>query len=319
MLVLSLFDGISGGQVSINRLGIKDYVYYASEIDKYAIQITQKNYPNTIQLGDVRDIKGSELSKIDLLIGGSPCQGFSFAGKQLNFNDPRSALFFEFVRLLREVKPRYFLLENVVMKKEYQDVISQALGVEPIMINSSLVSGQSRKRLYWTNIKEEYINFFQKKSSIPQPQDKGILETDIKSPTKPLNKPICITNINPSGKGQNGNVYDINGKSPTLTTNKGEGIKIIGYANINGHEQIKRVYSPEGKAPTLTAIQGGNQEAKISLDNLTWRKLTPVECERLQTFSDNYTEGISNSQRYKALGNSFTVDVIKHILSYMEL
>lgn len=232
------------------------------------------------------------------------------------------------------------------MKKEYQDVISQALGVELIMINSSLVSGQSRKRLYWTNIKEEYINFFQKKSNIPQPQDKGILLKDIlelnefiyqkprgfnkgglfkdKSPTLTSNhfqenNIIIIDNINPSGKGQNGNVFDVNGKSPTLTTNKGEGIKIIGYANINGHEQIKRVYSPEGKSPTLTAIQGGNQEAKISLDNLTWRKLTPVECERLQTFPDGYTEGISNSQRYKALGNSFTVDVIKHILSYMEL
>lgn len=308
--VLSLFDGISGGQVAINRLGIKYYVYYASEIDKYAIKVTQKNYQNTIQLGDVRNIKGSDLPKIDLLIGGSPCQGFSFAGKQLNFNDERSKLFFEFVRLLREVKPRYFLLENVVMKKEYQDVISQVLGVEPTMINSSLVSGQSRKRLYWTNIKEEYINFFQKKSGIPQPQDKGILLKDIlqsdefiyqkprgfnkgglfkdKSPTLTSNhfqenNIIIIDNINPSGKGQNGNVFDVNGKSPTLT-----------------------------------AIQGGNQEAKISLNNLTWRKLTPVECERLQTFPDNYTEGISNSQRYKALGNSFTVDVIKHILSYME-
>ena len=140
MKVLSLFDGISCGQVALERAGIKVDNYFASEIDKYAIKVTQKNYPNTIQLGDVCNIKGNELPKIDLLIGGSPCQGFSFAGKQLNFNDPRSELFFEFVRILKEVKPKYFLLENVKMKKEYQNVISKHLGVEPIEINSALVS-----------------------------------------------------------------------------------------------------------------------------------------------------------------------------------
>ena len=168
MNVLSLFDGISCGQIALERAGIKVDNYFASEIDKYAIKVTQKNYPNTIQLGDVCNIKCNELPKIDLLIGGSPCQGFSFAGKQLNFNDPRSKLFFEFVRILKEVKPKYFLLENVKMKKEYQNVISEHLGVEPIEINSALVSAQDRKRLYWTNI-----------PNINKPDDKGILLSDI--------------------------------------------------------------------------------------------------------------------------------------------
>jgi len=130
--VLSLFDGMSCGQIALNRIGIEYDNYFASEIDKHAIKVTQTNYPNTIQLGDVTKIKGSDLPKIDFLIGGSPCQGFSFAGKQLNFDDPRSQLFFEFVRILKECKPKYFLLENVKMKREYEDIISDALGVYPI-------------------------------------------------------------------------------------------------------------------------------------------------------------------------------------------
>jgi len=182
VVVLSLFDGISCGQVALKRVGIKIDKYFASEIDKYAIQVTQKNHPNTIQLGSVTEIKGNKLPKIDLLIGGSPCQGFSFAGKQLNFNDERSKLFFEFVRLLRECKPKYFLLENVKMKKEYQDIISKYLGVEPIEINSNLVSAQDRKRLYWTNI-----------PNITQPKDKGILLKSILEdlPFREL-KPFCF-------------------------------------------------------------------------------------------------------------------------------
>jgi len=164
MNVLSVFDGMSCGQIALNKLNIKYDKYYASEIDKYAIQQTKKNYPNTIHLGNVTKIKGSDLPQIDLLMGGSPCQGFSFAGKQLNFDDPRSALFFEFVRLLKETNPKYFLLENVRMKKEYQDVITEHLSVEPIMINSALVSAQNRVRLYWTNI-----------PNITQPEDKGIV------------------------------------------------------------------------------------------------------------------------------------------------
>ena len=150
--VLSLFDGMSCGQIALNKLGLKDYTYYASEIDKYAIQITQKNFPETIQVGDVTQLKSEDFTNIDLMFAGSPCQGFSFAGKQLAFDDPRSKLFFEFVRMLKEVKPKYFLLENVRMKKEYLDVISEQVGAQPTLINSSLLSAQSRQRYYWTNI-----------------------------------------------------------------------------------------------------------------------------------------------------------------------
>ena len=150
--VLSLFDGMSCGQIALDKLGIPVNKYFASEIDKYAIQVAKRNYPDMIHLGDVKEIDPDELPKIDLLIGGSPCQGFSFGGKGLNFDDPRSKLFFEFDRLLKALKPKYFLLENVKMKKESEQVITDYLGVEPVEINSNLVSAQNRKRLYWTNI-----------------------------------------------------------------------------------------------------------------------------------------------------------------------
>ena len=166
--VLSLFDGISCGQIALERAGIKVKNYFASEIDKNAIKVTRANYAKTIHIGDVKNVRAIDLPNIDLLIGGSPCQGFSFAGKQLNFDDPRSKLFFEFVRLLKEAKPKYFLLENVRMRKSSQDIISECLGCEPIEINSNLVSAQNRKRLYWTNIPD-----------IKQPKDKGILLQDV--------------------------------------------------------------------------------------------------------------------------------------------
>lgn len=152
MNVLSLFDGMSCGQIALNRIGLKYENYFASEIDKNSICVTQHNYPNTIQLGDVREIKSGDLPKIDLLIGGSPCTGFSFAGKRLNFNDPQSILFFEYVRLLKELKPKRFLLENVVMEPRHRNVISNILDVAPVEINSSLFSAQNRRRLYWTNM-----------------------------------------------------------------------------------------------------------------------------------------------------------------------
>lgn len=167
MNVLSLFDGISCGRVALDRAGIKYDNYYASEIDKYAIQVAMKNYPDIIQVGDVTKLNSESLPKIDLLIGGSPCQGFSFAGKGLNFGDPRSKLFFEFARLKDELNPKYWLLENVKMKNEYQDIINNILGVNGIIINSKLVSAQSRVRQYWTNIKFDEI------------EDKGILLQDI--------------------------------------------------------------------------------------------------------------------------------------------
>ena len=324
MNVLSLFDGMSCGQIALDQLGIPVDNYYASEIDKYAIQIAKKNYPNTIHLGDVTKVKGEDLEKIDLLLGGSPCQGFSFAGKQLNFNDPRSALFFEYVRLLKECNPKYFLLENVRMKKEYQDVITEHLGVEPIMINSALVSAQNRVRLYWTNI-----------PNITQPEDRGIVLKDIVE-----EMPVNTSNTFTEKQSNNNNEKPMQ----------------IGMAdNINGHDILKRIYSSEGKSPTLNAHGGGNTEPKIACgalrgrqitpgskeytqmlelrednktntltsvqkdnvltqDKMYYRKLTPLECERLQTVPDGYTEGVSNTQRYKMLGNGWTVEVIKHVL-----
>ena len=327
MNVLSLFDGISCGQIALERAGIKIESYFASEIDKYAIQVAQRNYPNTIQLGDVTKVKGNDLPRIDLLIGGSPCQGFSFAGKQLNFNDPRSKLFFEFVRLLKETQPTYFLLENVKMKKEYQDIISEYLGVEPIEINSSLVSAQNRKRLYWTNI-----------SGIKQPNDKGILLKDIVHETldfktamelaeyivpfdqtlQILDKEVQKGKIGYFRKDSQANrVYYVHGKAVTLCGEAGGGAAKMGQYlfgcitpdRVNKRQTGQR-FNDGNKFYTLTA-----QDRHGVLVEGYIRKLTPIECERLQTLPDNYTEGISNSQRYKRLGNGWTVDVISHILS----
>mgnify|MGYP003109687814 CR=1 FL=1 len=550
MKVLSLFDGMACGRIALDQLGIPVEKYYASEIDKYAMQVSQANYPNIIQVGDVCDLDPKDYMDVDLIQAGSPCQGFSMAGKQLAFNDPRSALFFEFIRLLKAIKPRYFLLENVRMKREFLQVISQQVsecypempfGIEPIFINSSLVSAQSRQRYYWTNI-----------PNIKQPTDRGIVLKDIleddfdsdrdksycidanysKTGAKPhhykdknrrqlVNKPIKVgmnveevkirkhkvdekelqtllrnskkdigktnkqiaseTNL-PVTKvehwfrtdnsfaipGDNvwlklktilnitdntfdkqimefeyrdgvyestQRVYSDQGKSPTLTasnkeqmietkkeyiskqsvekyvedvnaefndpynkktvkgdksttlrTNSSNGNmwvndkaiketkpKQVGVAvDIKGHDQIKRVYSPDGKSPTITTCGGGHREPKVVTggafrgraydkdgkrmdkdgvsvanktkqmlelrndsksnaittvgkdsiavnEDLTWRKLTPLECERLQTVPDNYTNHVSNTQRYKMLGNGWTVDVIKHIYKNMDI
>lgn len=253
MNVLSFFDGMSCGQIALQRTGIKVDNYFACEIDKYAIQVTQNNFPNTKQLGDVTKINGFDLLKIDLFIGGSPCQGFSFAGKQLNFEDPRSKLFFEYVRVLNEVKPKYFLFENVKMKKEWQDIISKELGVEPIEINSNLLSAQNRKRLYWTNIPNVTI-----------PKDKGILLENV------------ITNGIP-----------LKEKAQTILST---------IYKENAKSMIKR------KKWGLLVCENGVE-----------RKFTPKECEILQTVPDNYTRGVSDTQRYRMLGNGWTVDVIAHI------
>jgi DNA-cytosine methyltransferase len=292
--ILSLFDGMSCAQIAITKLGIKNYKYYASEIDNHAIKVAQANYPNTIQLGDVTKIKAKDLPKIDLLIAGSPCQGFSFAGKQLNFNDTRSALFFEFVRLLKELKPKYFLLENVKMKKEYQDVISDYLGVKPVFINSSLVSAQNRQRLYWCNWE------------VNQPEDKNIILADIiENNFVDRDKSYCIdanyfkgTNLEQYlAKKRRQIVFQINpdksagGKQPNMQN---------------------RVYHVSGKSIAITSSFGNRLNVGTSMSD--YRKLTPVECERLQTVPDNYTDHVSNTQRYKMLGNGFTIDVIVHIL-----
>lgn len=302
MNVLSLFDGMSCGQLALQRSNIPVTKYYASEIDKYAIKITQKNFPNTIQLGDVTDIPSYETikgNKIDLLIGGSPCQGFSFAGKHLNFDDPRSKLFFEYVRLKNILKPKYFLLENVKMKKESEDIITKYMGVKPIEINSSLVSAQNRKRLYWTNIPFK-----------GQPKDKGLVLKDILEDDSVVDrdKALCID----ANYFRGGTLKTYFGKSRRqLVFNR---CVQVGEADINGFDILKRVYSRCGKSPTLTTMSGGHREPKTIIGRDQWRKLTPLECERLQTVPDNYTEGVSNSQRYKMLGNGWTVDVIAHLL-----
>jgi len=534
MNVLSLFDGMSCGRIALERLGIQVDNYYASEIDKYAIQVSQANYPDIIQVGDITELDLSTLPKIDLVMGGSPCQGFSFAGKQLAFDDPRSALFFEFVRCVEELKPKYFLLENVRMKKEYLDVISEYMGVEPIMINSALVSAQNRVRYYWTNI-----------PGIEQPEQRGIVLRDILE-TNTSNEYLAGENLqknykggnqlNPNYKSQantihnadgksgticagthgyaNGYVADVDSKyylsdkaidymnrgsekytgkktraehyikhesekSKTLTANMHKGVpygviavdkpvkvgmnveqvkvrkhevdiislqyllremkkesgktnkqiaeetntpitkvehwfrtdssfaipsddiwfrlrevlgiktdvfdkQIMEFEYRDGvYESKQRVYSENGKSPTLTAGNKDQYIETISIDKekkqltikeatkkgyttiedgdcfdmtfpnsktrrgrnmkdksncltaanydymryehsdkdkeVYWRKLTPVECERLQTVPDNYTNHVSNTQRYKMLGNGWTIEVIAHILKNMEL
>ncbi len=279
MNVLSLFDGMSCGQIALNKLNKKIDNFYASEIDKHAIQVTQHNFPNTIQLGDVTELNTDKLPNIDLLIGGSPCQSFSNAGNGSGF-DGKSGLFYEYVRILNEVKPKYFLLENVKMKKEWQDVISEHLGTQPIRINSSLVSAQNRERLYWTNI-----------PNITQPDDKNILVSDI------LEK-------NVSDK------YYLSGKWAT-------------WMEKNGKSKLDKKYSvvnPD-KSITMLARQYSNWNGNFITDPsnfingnvINWnlvRKLTPVECERLQNVPDNYSQVVSDNQRYKMLGNGWTVDII---------
>lgn len=310
---------MSCGQLALQKANIKVDNYFASEVDPYAMKVAKHNFPNIKHIGDVTKVKAEDLPKIDLLIGGSPCQGFSFAGDQLAFDDPRSALFFEFVRLLEETKPKYFLLENVKMKKQFQDVISKYLGVEPIVINSSLLSAQNRVRLYWTNI-----------PNVQQPEDLGVLLKDVlEDGYTDRDKSYCLDAS--YYKGGNPEQY-FNKSRRQLVFERPCDIKefkesslchhIATATDISGNESIKRVYAPSGKSPALTTMQGGHREPKVSITGTAYRKLTPLECERLQTVPDNYTlvlndEGkqlVSNSQRYKMLGNGWTVDVISHIL-----
>ena len=381
MNVLSLFDGMSCGQLALERANVSVDNYYACEIDKYAMQIANKNFPNTIQLGDVSYINShgsDELNEgeIDLLMGGSPCQGFSFAGEQLAFDDPRSKLFFEFIRIMNDLKPKYVLLENVRMKKQFEDAITEHMGFPPQLLNSSVVSAQNRWRNYWFGT---YINGKYEQIMIPPLEDKGlvlkdILQTDHDEPPVPINernarhhknpnqKALCTTATMYKGAGNNGMTL-VDRLMPV-----GEAEE---YAHYN-YRATKEVYHMNGKAPTLLTMQGGNREPKVAtyspkggrivnrrldergvrkdyqmnlpltpqveireddktnclttvqkdnvvVEGMTWRKLTPVECERLQTLPDNYTEGVSKTQRYKMIGNGWTVDVIAHILGEMLL
>lgn len=305
MNILSLFDGMSCAQIALERCGIKYDKYFASEIDKYAIKVTQNNYPKTIQLGDVTKVSSKNISgKIGLLVAGSPCQGFSFAGKQLNFEDPRSKLFFEFVRIKNELNPDFFLLENVLMKQECQDVISQLLGVRPIQICSSLVSAQRRVRLYWTNI--PYIF---------HPTDRGILLKDIlDSGSCDRKKSLCIdANYFKGGSWENYQKKKKRQMIYQLNDDKSFGGKQPRHQD--------RIYADFGKSPCLTTLSSrtnvafSQSEKRLMVDTgIKYRKLTVSECEKLQTVPVGYTSCVSNSQAYKMLGNGFTVDVICHIL-----
>ena len=300
MNVLSLFDGMSCGQLALQRAGIQVDNYFAAEIDKYAIKVTQANFPSTTQLGDVTTVDPDKLPKIDLLIGGSPCQGFSFAGKQLNFDDPRSKLFWEYVRLLKALKPKYFLLENVKMKKESMDVITDALGVEPIFINSNRVSAQNRQRYYWTNIPMYAF-----------PEDKGIVLADIlEDGHVDRDKAHCID----ANYFKGGNLKSYFEKHRRQLVFSKDGMCHVGDADISDkYAYVNRVYHPDGKGPSLVASDGGHLQPKISKGTTEYRKLTPLECERLQTVPEGYTDHVSNTQRYKMLGNGWTVDVVSHI------
>jgi DNA-cytosine methyltransferase len=395
--VLSLFDGCSCAMIALDRLGVKPDNYFASEIDKYAIQVSKANWRQIKHIGDVTKINYFEgvlytefgnytVSFANgLICGGSPCQGFSFAGKQLNFEDPRSKLFFEFVRIYEEIKAEHpdvkVFLENVVMKKEYQAVISEALGMQCVMVNSSLVSAQNRKRLYWTNIP------FQ-----GQPADRGILLKDIledncttvlrwqnknagavlddqkgatlrASGGTDIRKRMKV--LQPTGVVLNhGEYQQRNEKAMCLDANYFKGadnhgqrtmIQVGMASDIKGRDQNRRIYSDEGKSPTLICTTGGHHEPKVAIRQInpskdaagkqpymqdrvydpnyksiavtteyasrlkvgetmqSYRKLTPVECERLQCVDDNYTKYVSDSQRYKMLGNGWNVDTIVHL------
>lgn len=356
MNILSLFDGISVAQQALKELGLKIDIYYASEIDKYALQLTAKNHPRTLQIGNVKNIINVEVD-IDLLIGGSPCQDLSIAKKNREgLSGSRSGLFYEYLRILKEVKPKYFVLENVnSMPKEAKETITKELfGIEPVMINVALVSAQNRKRLFWVG---ELVGDTYEQVRIELPEYRGILLRDVLEPKVD-------------------DCYTVKDKSNTIrTSGHGSGIDdkhnwdSIRIGEFNRGGQGDRIYSPEDKSVTLSANGGGrgaktglyaivpeatkkgyaiaNEGDSIDLSfpnsktrrgrvgnkvkNLMTsqnigvfsegivRKLTPIECERLQSLPDNYTEGVSNTQRYKVLGNAFNCEVIKHILKHIFL
>lgn len=306
MNVLSLFDGMSCGQIALNKLGVNVDEYFASEVDKYAIFVTKKNFPSTQHIGDVRNINSKSLPSIDLLIGGSPCQNFSFSGSKkgmttkenievvsldqylslkregFEFNG-QSYLFWEYVRLLQEVKPKYFLLENVNMSVKWKNLISEILGVQPIKIQSSLVSAQSRTRLYWTNI-----------PNVTLPENKGVVLKDILEPKEEFKLPQHFQDrLKVYGKPK-GIVY---GDTKKPTTKIGQRDECFSMESISG---------------CLTATM--YKQPPQYIYNGEVYKLSPTDCEKLQTVPVGYTEGVSNSQRYKMLGNGWTVDVIAHIL-----
>lgn len=320
--VVSLFDGMACGLEALKRAEIPVNNYYAAEIDKYAITIAKKNHPEIIHLGDVQNWRNWNLPKIDLVIGGSPCQGFSFAGKQLAFDDPRSALFFTYCEILADCGQRNpdikFLLENVKMKKEHLTMITACLGVEPEFINSALVSAQNRQRYYWTNW------------DIKQPEDKGIKLADILETDPDAEYTYMSERFVQRQQGRKCLVDNFDRKASNLSAGEyvkngrqGDYIKcgqMVG-RKINPLTGKRDDYNPDLKAVQRLELREDDKTGALTTvrkDNYVatsdrYRKLTPIECERLQTLPDNYTEGVSNTQRYKMLGNGWTVDVIAHI------
>lgn len=371
--VLSLFDGMSCGQQALERAGIKVDKYYASEIDKYAIQVTQHNYPDTIQLGSVVDVDVTKLEPIDLLIGGSPCTNFSFAGKRNGMTtscneeiytlerylelkaegfefEGESYLFWEYMRILTDIR-KYnpdvlFLLENVEMGAKWERVLSEAIGIYGVHINSALVSAQNRKRIYWTNIRVREEGLFgELHSDIPQPEDRGILlkdilEDEVDEKYYLSDKMLNYLNKNSELQKENGNgfkftpFYEFDIKSKTITSKEGSRMDdnfIVAMRGRNPDNPSDRTTGApteqrletrrDGKTNTLTSVQKDNllfiPEATSNISPRI-RRLTPVECERLQTVKDNYTSCVSDTQRYKMLGNGWTIDVIAHIFSFIK-
>lgn len=302
MRVLSLFDGICCGHLALERAGIKIDSYDAYEIEKNAIKATEANFPNVVHHGDViKEDFTKYQGKVDLLIGRSPCQGFSSSGKQLNFNDPRSKLFFEYVRAIKECQPKYFLLENVVMKKEWQDIISSYLGVEPIEINSSLVSAQNRRRLYWTNI-----------PNVTLPEDKNIALEDILEDIEFPN-PAAI-------RGRRLNKATIVGRRLDKNGHRKDTDKTI---PITQCLEVRATNTD--KSNCLTTVDKDNVLTPLPIgrhpdafkNNLPFRYYTTKEMCRLQTVPDDFLNMIPDSAARKALGNGWTVDVIAHIFSFL--
>jgi site-specific DNA-cytosine methylase len=267
MKVISLFDGMSGGQLALKKADLNVSQYHACEIDKYAIKVTQANFPSTIQHGDVTKfnpvaipLRKRYINKPDLLIAGAPCQDFSVAGRQLGHAGSRGKLFYEVIRIIDQCKPKYFFIENVKMRKESEKIFTDLLGVEPIEINSALVSAQNRKRLYWTNI-----------PNVTQPTDQNILLKDVLE-----------------------NGYVDRDKSHCIDANYWKGGNLKSYFEKHRRQLVFSNHLPKH-----------------------YRNLSPLECERLQGVPDNYTNYVSNTQRYKMLGNGFQVDTVAHILSFI--
>lgn len=328
MNVLSLFDGHSCGQIALKELGLQVDNYFASEIDKHAIAQTKLNFPDTVCLGDVRNVMAKDLPRIDLVLGGSPCQGFSFAGAQLNFEDPRSILFFEFERVWNEVKAlnpnAKFLFENVRMQKKHEAVISQRLGIQPVEINSALVSAQNRCRLYWSNIRTRKEGLFgELYTDIPQPADRhlvlaDILEDDVRGryflSKKAVEKLVESRQKRIELKSGFGAVFHgLDDKSCPLSVGGKGCTDLVVIQRARGYND-GGIY--KDKAPTMTS-NSFEQNNLIATDDRV-RRFTPTECARLQTVPSWYRWECSETQQYKMLGNGWTIEVIKHILKYMK-